>query len=65
MSALVLAQTVCNLPQCTVCRDIDPDSWWWIFSGCWLIGSDAFAAGLALTASLLIASGYRALVQGR
>lgn len=45
---VVLAQVVCNLPQCEVCKNIDPDSWLWIFSGCWIIGSSSTLASIGV-----------------
>lgn len=43
-AGIVLADTICNLPQCTVCKGVDPDSWEWIYKGCWLFGSPTAAS---------------------
>lgn len=42
------------------CANIDPDSWAWILSGCFLFGSSALPMGLSAVAAMLIAAGYQA-----
>lgn len=38
-NVMVLAQTICTLPQCEACKGVDPNSWEWILKGCWIFGS--------------------------
>ncbi len=60
----VIADVIVKVPGC---YGVDPDSWAWWLHMCWLFTSsaNALAAGLSLTAALLIARGYRALLGGR
>lgn len=55
----LVAQTICNLPQCTACKDIDPDSWSWIFHGCWLFSSSAGLASLGVGALMALYVGIQ------
>lgn len=52
---IVVAQTSCNRAPCNVCIGVDPDSWEWIFKGCWMVGSPAVASfGVGLVMALMV-----------
>lgn len=56
---LIVADTVCQLPSCTACKGVDPDSWEWIYKGCWLYGSSAVSSmgfGLVMAAMVGVMS---------
>ena len=48
-TVLLIADVIVKNP----CANIDPDSWAWIWSGCWIIGSRAglaFGVGATMAA---------------
>lgn len=54
-AGIVLAETICNLPGCSVCKGVDPDSWEWIYKGCWMFGSSAPSAmGVGLVMAAMV-----------
>ena len=59
MSPFLVARAV--VAPFNPCKNIDPDSWGWIFSGCWLINSSVIAelvggAVLALMVGVMFTS---------
>jgi hypothetical protein len=56
---LVIAQTVCTLPQCSVCQGLEPGSWAWIFAGCWLVGLGPVLANLGAGVVMALYAGIQ------